>query len=113
LGSCEGIRLKAWAPVTAGVTLAVRVSPRGGRNAVEGLVADADGKPQLSIRVAAAPVDGEANDAVEATLARWLGIKAREVEVTGGITTRSKVVTIDGDPVALMRRLQALTAVAA
>lgn len=97
--------------MTGGVTLSVRVSPRGGRNAVEGLVADAEGKPQLSVRVAAAPVDGEANDAVEATLARWLGVKPREVEVTGGITTRSKVVTIDGDPVALMRKLQTLTAV--
>ena len=93
------------------MTLSVRVSPRGGRNAVEGLVADAEGKPQLGVRVAAAPVDGEANDAVEATLARWLGVKPREVEVTGGETTRNKVVTIDGDPVALIRRLQALTAV--
>lgn len=103
--------MKAWGPVTGGVTLAVRVSPRGGRNAVEGLVAAADGSPQLGVRVAAAPVDGEANDAVEATLARWLGVRPREVEVTGGLTTRSKVVTIDGDPVALMRKLQVLTAV--
>ena len=105
--------MKAWGPMTGGVTLSVRVSPRGGRNAVEGLVADAEGKPQLGVRVAAAPVDGEANDAVEATLARWLGVKPREVEVTGGLTTRSKIVTIDGDPVALLRKLQALTAIAA
>ncbi len=103
--------MKAWGPVTGGVTLCVRVAPRGGRNAVEGLTDDAAGKPVLAVRVAAAPVNGEANDAVEATLARWLGVKPREVEVTGGLTTRSKVVTIDGDPVALMRRLQALTAV--
>ncbi len=102
--------MKAWEPVTGGVTIAVRVSPRGGRNAVEGLVADAEGRPQLGIRVAAAPVDGEANDAVEATLARWLGVSARDVEVTSGITARSKLVTIDGDPVRLVRKLQALTA---
>jgi len=86
------------------------VSPRGGRNAVEGLVADAEGKPQLAVRIAAAPVDGEANDAVEATLARWLGVKPGDVEVTEGETTRSKIVTIDGDPVALIRKLQTLTA---
>jgi len=86
------------------------VSPRGGRNAVEGLVADAEGKPQLAVRIAAAPVDGEANDAVEATLARWLGVKPSDVEVTEGETTRSKMVTIDGDPVALIRKLQTLTA---
>ncbi len=102
--------MKAWGPVAGGVTLTVRVSPRGGRNAVEGLVADAEGKPQLAVRVAAAPVDGEANDAVEATLARWLGVKPSDVEVTEGETTRSKIVTIDGDPVALIRKLQTLTA---
>ena len=44
---------------------------------------------------------------------RWLGLKPHDVEITGGTTTRSKVVTIDGDPVQLMRRLQALTAVKA
>lgn len=92
------------------MTLSVRVSPRAGRNAVEGLIPDAEGKLQLAVRVAAAPVDGEANDAIEATLASWLGVKPREIEVTGGLTTRSKVVTIDGDPVALIRKLQTLTA---
>lgn len=86
------------------------MSPRGGRNAVEGLVADAEGRPQVGVRVAAAPVDGEANDAVVATVARWLGVRPREVEVTGGLTARSKLLTIDGDPVALMRKLQHLTA---
>ncbi|MGI4876565.1 MAG: DUF167 family protein [Janthinobacterium lividum] len=102
--------MKAWGPIPGGVTLSVRVSPRAGRNAVEGLLPDAEGKLQLAVRVAAAPVDGEANDAVEATVARWLGVKPREVEVTGGLTARSKVVTIDGDPVALIRKLQTLTA---
>ncbi len=87
------------------------MSPRGGRNAVEGLVADAEGKPRVGVRVAGASEGGEANDAVEATLARWLGIRAGDVEVTEGLTTRSKVLTIDGDPVQLMRKLQALTAV--
>lgn len=100
----------AWGPVAGGVTLSVRVSPRGGRNAVEGVTPDAEGRPLLGVRVAAAPVDGEANDAVEATVARWLGVKPREVEVTGGLTARTKVLTIDGDPVALVRKLQQLTA---
>ena len=99
--------------MSGGVTIAVRVSPRGGRNAVEGLVADAEGRPMLGVRVAAAPVDGEANDAVEAAVARWLGVPARDVEVTAGITARTKDVTVDGDPVQLLRRLQALTAVPA
>jgi len=103
----------AWGPVVGGVRLAVRVSPRAGRSAVEGLVPDADGKLQLSVRVAAAPVDGAANEAVEAVVARWLGVKPRHVEVTFGLTARTKLLQIDGDPVALIRKLQQLTAVVA
>ena len=102
--------MKAWGVVTGGVRLAVRVSPRGGRNAVEGLVVDADGRPQIGVRLAAAESGGAANDAVEATLARWLGVRPSEVEVTSGSTVRAKEVTVDGDPIALCRRLQTLTA---
>ena len=100
----------AWAPASGHVTLEVRVTPRGGRNAVEGLRADADGAPAVAVRVAAAPVDGTANDAVEAVVARWLGVPARDVEVTAGLAARDKRLRIDGDPVALIRKLQTLTA---
>jgi uncharacterized protein YggU (UPF0235/DUF167 family) len=92
-----------------GIRLAVRVSPRGGRNAVEGLGADAAGLPHLKVRVAAAPVDGEANDAVEKTVAKWLDLRRSAVEVVTGETARAKLLRIDGDPVALIRKLQALT----
>lgn len=98
--------------VAGGVRLAVRVSPRGGRNAVEGLRDDAAGVPHLSVRVAAAPVDGDANDAVELTVAKWLGVKARAVEIVQGQTARLKLLRIDGDPVALCRKLQSLTTTA-
>jgi len=100
----------AWAPASGHVTLVVRVTPRGGRNAVEGLQAGADGLPAIGVRVAAAPVDGTANDAVEAVVARWLGIPPCDVEVTAGLSGRSKRLRIDGDPVALVRKLQTLTA---
>lgn len=99
----------AWAPASGHVTLSVRVTPRAGRNAVEGVRADAAGEPALSVRVAAVPVDGAANDAVEAVVAKWLGVPARDVEVTLGQTMRAKRLRIDGDPVALIRKLQALT----
>ncbi len=100
----------AWAPAVGGVVLSVRVTPRGGRDAVEGLRIDAEGQPAISVRVAAAPVDGTANDAVEAVVAKWLGVNSRDIEVTGGLTARTKQLRIDGDPVALVRKLQALTA---
>lgn len=90
--------------------IAVRVTPRGGRDAVEGVAADAGGAPHLKVRVAAAPVEGAANDAVEKALAKWLGVRRSDVEVVGGETGRLKQVEVDGDPVALLRKLQALTA---
>ena len=96
--------------VAGGIRLTVRVSPRGGRNAVEGLREDAAGAKHLVVRVSAAPVDGEANDAVEAVVAKWLGVKARTIEIVSGETSRLKLLRIDGDPVALSRKLQALTA---
>ena len=43
----------------AGVTLAVRVIPRAGRTAIAGVRGGA-----LTVRLAAAPVDGAANDAL-------------------------------------------------
>jgi hypothetical protein len=104
----------AWFPVAGGIRVRVRVTPRGGRDAVEGLGADANEAPHLKIRVAAAPVDGDANAAVEKLLAKWLGVPKTTVEVVGGATLRLKTVMIDGDPVQLLHRCQArLTPVAA
>ncbi len=100
----------AWSVVTGGIRLNVRVTPRGGRDAVEGIGADADEAPHVKVRVAAAPVDGDANDAVEKLLAKWLGVAKTDVEVTGGLTARSKLVMVDGDPVKLVRKCEALVA---
>ncbi len=96
----------AWFPVVGGIKLRVRVTPRGGRDAVQGIGADADEAPHLKLRVAAAPVDGDANDAVEKLLAKWLGVPKTSVEVVGGQTLRLKTVRIDGDPVQLLHRCQ-------
>ncbi len=96
----------AWSPVPGGIRLRVRVTPRGGRDAVEGIGADAGEAPHVKLRVAAAPVDGDANAAVETLLAKWLGVPKTTVEVIGGQTLRLKTVMIDGDPVQLLHRCQ-------
>ncbi len=98
----------AWSVVTGGVRLQVRVTPRGGRDGVDGIGVDADQRPHLKIRVAAAPVDGEANDAVEKLLAKWLGVAKGKVEVVIGETARTKTVMVHGDPVQIVRRCEAL-----
>ena len=81
------------------VRLAVRVSPRGGRDAVEGWGRDEAGRPYLKIRVSASPVDGEANAAVEALLAKALGLPKSAVRIARGQAAKLKQVEIEGvDP---------------
>ena len=100
----------AWSVVPGGVRLSVRVTPRAGRDGVEGIGVDADERPHVKVRVAAAPVDGEANESVEKIIAKWLGVAKGAVEVVGGETARTKLLMVDGDPVQLVRKCQALVA---
>jgi len=93
-----------------GVRLVVRVTPKGGRDAVDGLVAGADGRTVLALRVSAAPSDGEANAAVVKLLAKALGLRPRDVEIVGGATARVKQVRLDGDADAIVAKLEGLTA---
>ena len=82
--------------------IAVRVTPRGGRDAIEGWTADADGRPVLKVRVAAAATDGQANAAVVALLARALGRPKSAVRLVRGASSRTKQLEIEGlDPAAL------------
>jgi uncharacterized protein YggU (UPF0235/DUF167 family) len=106
----HALNLHPWTPVTGGLKLRVRVTPRGGRDAVEGVGADSDAAPHVKVRVAAAPVDGDANDAVEKIVAKWLGVPKSKVGVVGGATVRLKTLMVDGDPVQLAHRCQALVA---
>ena len=50
-----------WQIVDDGLELAVRLTPKGGRDRIDGIGEDASGKPVLLVRVAAPPVDGAAN----------------------------------------------------
>jgi uncharacterized protein YggU (UPF0235/DUF167 family) len=75
-----------------GVDLALHVTPRAGRDVIEGV----DGEGRLRLRVSAAPVDGAANDAVVALLAAELGVRRSAVTLTGGATSRYKRCHVDG-----------------
>lgn len=84
--------------------LRVRLTPRGGRDRIEGWVDDPDrpGERLLRIRVAAPPVDGEANAALVKLLAKSLGIARSRVRLVAGQTARIKTVEIDdADPAVL------------
>lgn len=101
-------RQHPWVAVTGGIRLTVRVTPRAGRDAVAGLGADADGQPHVAVRVAAAPTDGSANDAVTRLLAKWLDVAPGAVTVASGQTLRLKTIAVTGDPIPLLRRCQGL-----
>ena len=76
--------------------LAVRLTPRGGRDAVEGWGEDGAGRPLLKARVAAPPVEGEANAALVKLIAKALGLPRSAVRIASGETARIKVLEIDG-----------------
>ena len=72
-----------------GWLLAIHVQPGAKRSEVAGLHGDA-----LKIRVAAAPVEGKANAALIAYLAKALGVSKRAVTVLKGEASREKLVRV-------------------
>jgi len=80
-----------------GLRLTVRLTPRGGRDALEGIDVLADGQPVLKARVRAAPEAGAANAALTNLLARNFGVPKSAVAIVAGATGRRKVVMIEGD----------------
>lgn len=76
--------------------LAVRVTPKGGRDAVDGWASDAEGRPYLKVRVSVAPTEGAANAAVIALLAKQLKRPKAAIRIVSGETSRLKLLEIDG-----------------
>jgi uncharacterized protein YggU (UPF0235/DUF167 family) len=62
-----------------GIRLRVRLTPKGGRDALEGVEAIADGRSILKARVRAAPEKGAANAALEALVAKACGVPKRRL----------------------------------
>lgn len=76
--------------------LAVRVTPKGGRDAVDGWALDPAGRPLLKLRVSAAAADGAANAAVIALLAKAVGRPKSALRIVSGDTARVKLIEIEG-----------------
>ena len=88
--------------------MALRVTPRGGRDEIDGLKTLADGRTVLKVRVRAVAEGGEANRAVTELLADALGVPKARVRIVSGETSRLKQVAVDGDPERLGQALRAL-----
>ena len=84
----------------ASIRVHVHVQPRASRSEVVGLHGAA-----LKVRLLAPPVDGAANDALVALLAKRLGLSRRDVRIVQGATSRSKIVELDGTTADAVRAL--------
>ncbi len=49
---------RPWSAVAGGIALSVRLTPKGGRDGIDGIEILADGRPVLKVRVRAAPSEG-------------------------------------------------------
>ena len=90
-----------------GMRLAVRLTPRAGRNGLDGVRLDAEGRAVLQIRLAAPPVEGAANKALIGFLADALKLRKSDVTIRSGETSRLKVLQLAGDAAAIEARLDA------
>ncbi len=92
--------------MSAAARLAVRLTPRAKADAIDGWTTDEAGRPVLSARVRAQPVEGQANAALEILIAKALGVPKSAVAVARGGTSRLKHLTVDGlDEAEIRRRL--------
>jgi uncharacterized protein (TIGR00251 family) len=99
-----------WRYSTQGISVALRITPRGGRDDIDGIETLANGRAVVKMRVRAIAEGGEANRAVTEFLARALGVPKTRVRILSGATSRLKQVAVDGDPERLGEALRALTA---
>lgn len=74
------------------------MTPRGGRDALT-----AGTEEHFAARVSAPPVEGAANHAVVALVAKTFGVAKRDVALIAGETARVKRLAIVGDPQTLAR----------
>jgi uncharacterized protein YggU (UPF0235/DUF167 family) len=96
--------------VAGGVALSVRLTPKGGRDAIDGIEQLADGRAVLKARVRATPSEGAANEALVRLIAKAVGVPPRDVALTTGATARIKRLTISGDPMTLTATLEKIVA---
>ena len=92
------------------MTLTVRATPRGGRDAIEGIITLADGRTALKARVSVAAEDGQANVALAKLIAKAVGLPASQVRLIAGHTSRLKSFRLTGDAYEISARLAALCA---
>ena len=101
---------RPWSVTSGGIALAVRLTPKGGRDAIDGIDTLTDGRAVLKARVRAAPSEGEANDALCRLVAKAVGVPPRDVALVAGASARIKRLIIAGDGPTLIAALEKIAA---
>jgi len=105
-GAAPGISVaRPWSATGDGVLLSVRLTPKGGRDGIDGIETLADGRAVLKARVRSAPVEGAANKALIALIAETAGVPRSAVGFVAGETARIKRLRIAGDAAAVIAAL--------
>lgn len=97
---------RPWRETKEGIALDIRLTPRGGRDALDGIETLADGRIVLKARVRAAPTEGEANTALIRLLAQEFGLSRSQLAIVSGTTARLKTVALSGKSDALAAALE-------
>ena len=97
---------RPWVVCAEGLVVTVRLTPKAGRDSIDGIMYLSDGRSVLKARVSAAPSGGEANGALARLLAQTLRIAPRDVTLVGGTTSRIKRMLIKGDVRAIVAALE-------
>lgn len=90
------------------VRLSVRLTPNGGRDAIDGWERTPDGALSVKARVSVPPEGGKANKALIALLSKALRVPKTSVEIVSGETSRTKNLRIDIDPEVLAEKFASL-----
>jgi uncharacterized protein (TIGR00251 family) len=102
---------RPWLVLPDGIVVTVRLTPKGGRDAIDAIEQLADGRSVLKVRVRAAPTEGEANAALVKLIARTLDVAPRDVTLVAGATARLKRLRIGGAGAALAAALEKICAI--
>ena len=104
------MREPPWRVEADGLLILIRLTPRGGRDAIDGIAQLADGRSVLRVRVRAAASEGEANAALVRFIAATLRVAPRDVSLLAGATARLKRLRIVGAGASLAAALEKICA---
>ena len=104
------MREPPWCIEADGLRILIRLTPRGGRDGIDGTAQLADGRGVLKVRVRAAASEGEANAALIRLIAAMLRVAPRDVSLLAGASARLKRVRIAGAGARLAAALEKICA---